>query len=48
LHAIELLDQAHANVVGTALTQVDMRIHVRSGYADAEVYHPHHGGYYRE
>ncbi len=47
-HAIELLDQAHANVVGAALTQVDMRVHVRSGYADAEVYHPRSGRHFRE
>ena len=40
LHALELLEEAHANVVGAALTQVDVNVHVRSGYADAEVYHP--------
>ena len=48
LHALELLEEAHANVVGAALTQVDVNVHVRSGYADAEVYHPRHGGYFRE
>jgi capsular exopolysaccharide synthesis family protein len=48
LHALELLEEAHANVVGAALTQVDVAVHVRSGYADAEVYHPRHGGYFRE
>ena len=48
LHALDLLEEAHANVVGAALTQVDVRSHVRSGYADAGVYHPRHGGRYRE
>jgi succinoglycan biosynthesis transport protein ExoP len=48
LRALELLEEAHANVVGAALTQVDVNVHVRSGYADAEVYHPRHGGYFRE
>jgi polysaccharide biosynthesis transport protein len=48
LHALELLEEAHANVVGVALTQVDVNVHVRSGYADAEVYHPRYGGYFRE
>ena len=48
LHALELLEDAHASVVGAALTWVDVGAHVRSGYADAEVYHPRHGGYFRE
>jgi polysaccharide biosynthesis transport protein len=48
LHALELLEEAHANVVGVALTQVDVNSHVRSGYADAEVYHPRYNGYFRE
>jgi succinoglycan biosynthesis transport protein ExoP len=48
LHALDLLEEAHANVVGAALTQVDVNVHVRSGYADAEVYLPRHGGYFRE
>ncbi len=38
-HTLELLDEAHATVVGCALTRVDARAHVRSGYADADVYH---------
>lgn len=48
LAALELLEEAHANVVGVALTQVDVSVHLRSGYADAEVYHPRYGGYFRE
>jgi capsular exopolysaccharide synthesis family protein len=48
LHALERLEEAHANVVGVVLTQVDVNSHVRSGYADAEVYHPRYNGYFRE
>jgi len=48
LHALELLEEAHANVVGAALTQVDVDSHLRSGYADAEVYHPRYGGSFQE
>jgi Mrp family chromosome partitioning ATPase len=47
-HALELLEEAHATVVGAALTQVDVNAHLRSGAADAEVYHPRYGGYFRE
>ena len=47
LHALDLLEEAHANVVGAALTHVKVRVHVRSGYADAEVYHPR-GSHKRE
>jgi capsular exopolysaccharide synthesis family protein len=46
--AIGLLEEAQASVVGVALTRVDVRAHVKSGYADAEVYHPRYGGYFRE
>ena len=38
-HTLDLLEEAHANVVGCVLTRVDARAHVRSGYADADVYH---------
>jgi capsular exopolysaccharide synthesis family protein len=48
LHALKLLEEAHANVVGAALTQVDIGVHLRSGYADAEAYHPRYAGYFRE
>jgi capsular exopolysaccharide synthesis family protein len=48
LHALELLEEAHATVVGVALTQVDVNVHVRSGHADAEAYHPRYAGYFRE
>jgi capsular exopolysaccharide synthesis family protein len=46
-HALDLLEEAQASVVGVTLTRVDMRAHVRSGFADAEVYHPRYGGYFR-
>jgi capsular exopolysaccharide synthesis family protein len=48
LNTLEMLEEAHANVVGAVLTHVDVNVHVRSGFADAEVYHPRYGGYFRE
>ena len=47
-NSLGLLEEAHARIVGAALTQVDAKVHGRSGYADAEVYHPRYGGYFRE
>jgi polysaccharide biosynthesis transport protein len=46
-NALALLSEAGANVVGAVLTRVDTRVHLRSGSADAEVYHPRYGGYFR-
>ncbi|MGE0225837.1 MAG: GumC family protein [Acetobacteraceae bacterium] len=46
-HALDLLEDAHANVVGTVLTRVDPRAHVRSGSADSEIYHRRYHRYYR-
>jgi Mrp family chromosome partitioning ATPase len=46
-HALALLSQAGANVIGVALTRIDPRAHLRSGAADAEVYHARYGGYFR-
>jgi len=46
-HAMDLLRETHANVVGTVLTRIDPRAHVRSGEADAEVYHRRYRRYYR-
>ncbi|TCZ57950.1 tyrosine-protein kinase domain-containing protein [Roseicella aquatilis] len=46
--SLALLEEAHARVVGAALTQVDAREHGRSGPADADVHHPRYGGYFRE
>ncbi len=45
-YALELLEDAHAQVTGVVLTRVDPRAHVRSGYADAEVYHPRYKAYF--
>lgn len=47
-HAIELLQETHANLVGTVLTRVDPKAHVRSGHADGEVYHRRYRPYRRE
>ena len=47
-NSLGLLEDAHARVVDACLTQVDAKVHGRSGYADAEVYHPRYGGYFRE
>jgi polysaccharide biosynthesis transport protein len=46
-HALALFGEADANVVGVALTRADARVHLRSGVANAEVYHPRYGGYFR-
>lgn len=46
-NALDLLDHAHAHLIGVVLTRVDVRAHLRSGFADAEVYHPRYGGYAR-
>ncbi|HEY3846318.1 MAG TPA: hypothetical protein VGL95_04310 [Acetobacteraceae bacterium] len=45
-HALELLEDAHAQVAGVVLTRVDPRAHLRSGYADAEVYHRRYKSYF--
>ncbi len=47
-NSLELLEDAKAHVVGAALTRVDAKVHSRSGFADAEVYHPRYGAYFRE
>ena len=47
LNALELLHDARAHVVGTVLTRVDPRAHLRSGYADGEVYHRRYRSYHR-
>ncbi len=47
MNALEMLQDAHAKVIGTVLTRVDPRAHLRSGYADAEVYHRRYKSYYR-
>ncbi|HVY14813.1 MAG TPA: AAA family ATPase [Rhodopila sp.] len=47
LHALRLLQEAHAKVSGAVLTRVDTREHLRSGNADAGVYHRRYKAYFR-
>ena len=46
-HCHEMLQDAGANVVGAALTRVNMRAHARSGHTDAEAYHSRYAPYYQ-
>ena len=46
-HCYEMLQDAQANVVGAALTRVNMRAHARSGHTDAEAYHSRYAPYYQ-
>jgi polysaccharide biosynthesis transport protein len=45
-YALELLEDANAQVAGLVLTRVDPRAHVRSGYADADIYHHRYKAYF--
>jgi len=45
--AIELLREAGVTLAGAVLTRVDAKAHGRSGFADAEMYQPRYGGYFR-
>jgi capsular exopolysaccharide synthesis family protein len=45
--AITLLRESGVTLVGAALTRVDAAKHGKSGYADAEMYQPRYGGYFR-
>lgn len=45
---LDMLEDAKARVVGAVMTRVDAKAHSRSGFSDAEVYHPRYGGYFRE
>jgi capsular exopolysaccharide synthesis family protein len=47
LHALEMLRDAHAKIIGTVLTRVDPRVHLRSGHADAGVNHRRYKAYFR-
>lgn len=47
LHALEVLRDAHAKVIGTVLTRVDAREHLRSGDADGAAYHRRYKAYFR-
>lgn len=44
--AVDVLDQAGARVVGTALSVVDIRQYASTGHADAYGYHKKFAGYY--
>ena len=46
-HTLEVLRNAHAKIIGTVLTRVDARAHLRSGDADAGVYHRRYKAYFR-
>jgi succinoglycan biosynthesis transport protein ExoP len=45
--AVTLLQEAGVTIIGAALTRVNAMQHGRSGFADAEVYQPRYGGYFR-
>jgi polysaccharide biosynthesis transport protein len=45
--ALVLLHEAGVTLTGAALTRVDAKAHGNSGFADAEVYQPRYGGYFR-
>lgn len=47
LAAILLLREAGATLSGAALTRVNAKAHGQSGFADAEIYQPRYGGYFR-
>jgi polysaccharide biosynthesis transport protein len=47
LHAQEMLRDARAKIIGTVLTRVDSRVHLRSGHADAGVHHRRYKAYFR-
>ena len=47
LAAMTLLREAGVTLAGVALTRVKVRAHSRSGFADAEIYQPRYGGYFR-
>jgi polysaccharide biosynthesis transport protein len=46
-NTLEVLHEAHAKIIGTVLTRVDPSVHLRSGYADAGVYHRRYKAYFR-
>jgi capsular exopolysaccharide synthesis family protein len=45
--ALTLLSEDGVNIAGAALTRVGVKAHGRSGFADAEIYQPRYGGYFR-
>ena len=47
LRVLEMLRDAHAKVIGTIMTRVDPHAHLRSGCADAAIYHRRYKTYYQ-
>ena len=47
LAAMTLLQEAGVILAGVALTRVNAKAHGNSGFADAEIYQPRYGGYFR-
>jgi Mrp family chromosome partitioning ATPase len=45
--AMTLLAEAGVTLAGAALTRVNPKAHSASGFADAEIYQPRYGGYFR-
>jgi capsular exopolysaccharide synthesis family protein len=45
--AITALRESGVELAGAVLTRVDAKAHGRSGFADAEIYQPRFGGYFR-
>jgi succinoglycan biosynthesis transport protein ExoP len=45
--AMTMLQEAGVSIIGVALTRVNAAQHGRSGFADAEIYQPRYGGYFR-
>ncbi len=45
--AVTMLQDANVNLTGAVLTRVNAAKHGRSGFADAEMYQPRYGGYFR-
>lgn len=46
-HALAVLNDARATVIGTVLMRVNRRAHLRSGFADAAVYERRHASHFR-
>jgi Mrp family chromosome partitioning ATPase len=46
--AVTMLREAGVVIIGAALTRVNAAQHGRSGFADAEIYQPRYGGYFRQ
>jgi len=44
---VAMLREANVNLSGAVLTRVNAAKHGRSGFADAEMYQPRYGGYFR-